>query len=151
LFWNNLVCLDHNKFKSLSWKVGTSNLDSWTSDFIEILTQIIHNFSKVRQNEKNIIYAEMINILRYTSPKSMLDPNTKMKVVWTSVGRILKKSEYHAYISTWISQTMIFKVISCLLDLKVMGSSHVLSKFRSYFTNLNLGMISISYLDLDIG
>jgi hypothetical protein len=30
----------------------------------------------------------------------MLDPNTKMKVVCTNVGQILKKIGYHAYIST---------------------------------------------------
>ncbi len=46
---------------------------------------------------------------------------------------------------------MIFRVISCLLDLKVMGLSHIIFKFKSDFTNLNLDMISISYLDLDIG
>jgi hypothetical protein len=93
----------------------------------------------------------MIKVLWHTSPKSMLDPDTKIKVVWTSVGWIFLKSGYHAYISTWISQTMRFRVISCLLDLKVMGLSHIIFKFKSDFTNLNLDMISISYLDVDIG
>jgi hypothetical protein len=47
MLWSSLVCLNYFSFKSLSWKVYGSNLDTWSFKFIKILAQVMNNFSKV--------------------------------------------------------------------------------------------------------
>jgi hypothetical protein len=57
------MCLDCFNYKSMSRKVRDSNLHTWMFKFIKNLTQIMNNFSKVQQNENNLIYADMVKVL----------------------------------------------------------------------------------------
>ncbi len=67
MLWNNLMCLDCLGYKSLSLKIFGSKRDNQNFDFIKILKQIIDNFSKFQQTKNNLIYAEMVKILRWYS------------------------------------------------------------------------------------
>jgi hypothetical protein len=51
MLWNNLVCFDCLNLKLFLWNVCNSNPDSWTFDFIKILTQITNNFSNIWQKK----------------------------------------------------------------------------------------------------
>ncbi len=64
MLWNNLICLDYFSFKS--WKAFGWIPDNWTFKFMKILAQTMNNFSKVRQNENNLIYVEMVKVLQET-------------------------------------------------------------------------------------
>ncbi len=63
-YGGSLVCLDYFNFKSLSWKVYGLNPDNWTFDFMKIFARIMNKISKVQQNKNNLIYAEMVKVLR---------------------------------------------------------------------------------------